>query len=302
MSGSPESEDELVRALRERLATDDGRVTTSIGDDAAVLADGTVISVDASVEGAHFRREWLSLPQVGFRGTVAALSDLAAMGASPVAVLSSVVAPETSEVQALMDGVGEAAHLYGAPVIGGNVARANHLALHTTVIGRTRAPWTRAGARVGDAVYVTGTVGAAALGWRALEAGRDLAPFIARWRRPRARFDLAPFLAPTACIDVSDGVALDLARLCHASGVAARIELARLPVEAGFAEACATMGLDPDALAIGGGEDYELLFTMPASLDPSVATRVGEIVEGEAVHVLGRDGVVERGRGGHQHF
>ncbi|MCA9608139.1 MAG: thiamine-phosphate kinase [Myxococcales bacterium] len=296
------TENELLRALAARLSKDDPRVATGIGDDAAVLADGTVLSVDAVIEGVHFEREWLSLRDVGWRGTVAALSDLAAMGAAPVAVLSSVSAPRPEEVLEVMDGVAEAAHAHEAALVGGNVARSDALSLHTTVVGRARSPWTRAGARVGDAVYVTGTVGAAALGWRALAQGRVLPTFADRWRRPRARFDLTAHLGPSACLDVSDGVARDLSRLCSASGVGARIEIDRLPTEPGFAEACAELGLDPDAIALGGGEDYELLFTMAASLPPSLATRIGEIVEMPGVHVLGRDGSLTLRDSGHGHF
>lgn len=296
------TEDELLRALAERLSLDDPRVATGIGDDAAVLADGTVLSVDAVIEHVHFERGWLSLRDVGWRGTAAALSDLAAMGAAPTAVLSSVAAPRPEEVVEVMDGVAEAAHAHGAALVGGNVSRCDTLALHTTVVGRVRAAWPRSGAKVGDAIYVTGTVGAAALGWRALAEGRALAPYADRWRRPRARFDVATHLTPSACLDVSDGVARDLSRLCAASRVGARIEVARLPTEPGFAQACAELGLDADALALGGGEDYELLFTMPASLPPSIATRIGEIVEARGVHVLGRDGTLTLDESGHGHF
>lgn len=297
------TEDDLLAALRARLGSiADPRVATGVGDDAAVLADGTVLSIDAVVEGAHFERAWLSLGDVGHRGTTAALSDLAAMGATPVAVLSSVVAPAAEEVLAVMEGAREAARACGAVIVGGNVARGPSLALHTAVVGRARSAWRREGARVGDAIYVTGTVGAAALGWRALAAGIELPDYAARWRRPRARFDVVAHLAPSACVDVSDGLALDLARLCAASGVGASIELARLPVEDGFASAAARLGASPDELALGGGEDYELLFTMPASIDPSIATRIGEIVAGEGVHVLGRDGARYPTRDGHRHF
>ncbi len=297
------TEDDLLATLRARLGCiTDPRVAMGIGDDAAVLADGTVLSIDAIVEGAHFERAWLSLGDVGHRGTIAALSDLAAMGATPVAVLSSVVAPAAEDVLAVMEAASAAAHACGAAIVGGNVARGPSLALHTAVVGRTRSAWRRAGACIGDAIYVTGTVGAAALGWRALAAGIELPAYAARWRRPRARFDVIAHVAPSACVDVSDGVALDLSRLCAASGVGASIELARLPVEDGFAAAAARVGARADDLALGGGEDYELLFTMPASLDPSIATQIGEIVAGEGVHVLGRDGALHPTRDGHRHF
>ncbi|MBX3275822.1 MAG: thiamine-phosphate kinase [Sandaracinaceae bacterium] len=296
------NEDELVAALRARLGASGPRIPTGIGDDAAVLDDGTILSVDAVVEGVHFERAWLALGDIGYRGTSAALSDLAAMGAAPVAILSSLTAPDAQTALAIMDGAGEAARAHGATIAGGNLARGRHVELHTTAVGRARAPWLRSGARPGDAVYLTGTVGAAALGWRALARGVELPAFAARWRRPRARFDLVPHLAPSACVDVSDGVALDLSRLCVASGVGARIELGRLPLAEGFAAEARALGLDPDALALEGGEDYELLFTMPASLPPELATPIGEIVAGEGVHVLGRDGTFALHDGGHRHF
>lgn len=297
------NEDALIAALTHGLASaSDPRVRLGIGDDAAVLDDGTVLSVDAVVEGTHFRRAWLTLAEIGHRGTVAALSDLAAMGASPVAVLSSVAGPDAEELTEIMSGVGEAAQRYGAVVVGGNVARAEVLSLHSTVVGRVHAPWTRSGARVGDAIYVTGTVGAAALGWRALAEGLSLEPFVTRWRRPNARFDLVPHLRPSACIDVSDGVARELGLICAASGVGARLEVAALPTEPGMSEAAARIDADPDALALSGGEDYELLFTLAASLDPTLATRVGEVIAGEGVNIVGRDGTIDHTRAGHQHY
>ncbi len=296
------NEEALIEALERGLARPDPRVRLGIGDDAAVLEDGTVLSVDAVVEGVHFQREWLSLAELGHRGTVAALSDLAAMGATPVAILSSLTGPDAGEIAEIMSGVGEAAGRYGAVVIGGNVARSTTLSLHSTVIGRVGAAWRRSGARVGDAIYVTGTVGAAALGWRAIDAGLALEPFVSRWRRPSARFDVVPHLQPTSCVDISDGVARELGLLADASRVGMRLEVAALPVEAEMAAAAAQIGVDPDELALSGGEDYELLFTAPASLDPALATRVGEVVDRPGVHLVRRDGAVERPRGGHQHY
>jgi len=296
------TEDDLLASIREIVSVDDPRVALGVGDDAAVLDGGVVVSVDAQVEGSHFRRGWLSLEDVGWRGTVAALSDLAAMGATAEAVISSVVIAEASDALGVMRGAAQAAHAHGAVVVGGNVARGDTLSLHTTVIGRARTPWTRSGARVGDAVYVTGPLGSAALGWRLLERGDDGGPFVERWRRPRARFDLRGAIAPTACIDLSDGLALDLGRLCRAGAVGAVLEEAAIPTEPGLAAAAAAIGEDAAALSLGGGEDYELAFTMPASLDPAIAVRVGEVVEGAGVRIRARDGTLRDAVGGHQHF
>lgn len=268
-----------------------------IGDDAAVIARTAdppgrdVLSVDAQIEGVHFRRGWLTMAELGARAASAALSDLAAMGAEARAVLCSLALPAWVDDEALANlarGIRDAADDAGARVIGGNLARAGELSLHTTVLGRTRrAPLLRRGAREGDVVYVTGTLGAAACGLAALRAGRADEPalqrFVARWRRPRARLaeGLRIVELASAGLDVSDGLARDLAHLAHASGCEVRIDSEALPLEEGFAAACASLGLDPLALALGGGEDYELVFTAPVSYAARrLATPIGTVLAG----------------------
>jgi thiamine-monophosphate kinase len=307
----------LIERIHRRLARDDARVRIGIGDDAAVLAPmarGSVLSVDVGVEGVHFDRRWLTYEDVGWRGYVAALSDLAAMGAAPVAGLLSMVLPadlDEAAVLAVIDGVAAAADRYGAPVVGGNLSAGRQLALHSTVVGEApEAPLRRRGARVGDGVFVTGTVGAAALGWKLLSRGRGEAPearpFVARWRRPRARFDLVDRVSAvaTACIDVSDGVLQDLGHVCAQSAVGADVEAARLPTEPGQRALAAQIDEDPDELALSGGEDFELLFTAPLDAVPAdLAVRIGVITEGEAVRALDADGAERRvRRPGHRHF
>ncbi len=275
-----------------------------IGDDAAVLAPALgreVLSVDAHVEGVHFRRAWLSLHELGARAATAALSDLAAMGAEPRAVLLSLALSDDvtdDQLDALAVGVREAADDVGARVVGGNLTRASEISLHTTVLGRmTEAPLRRVGAKVGDGVFVTGTLGAAALGLAALEAGRhaepSFAPFVARWRRPHARITEGRRIAllATAAIDVSDGLVVDLERLAAASGVGVDLRVSELPFAPGHAASAASLGRDSVALALGGGEDYELAFTAPIGMAVSdLATRIGEVV--------GRPGVVVRDAAG----
>lgn len=292
------TEDELIATIGARVGATDAVV--GIGDDAAVLEDGLVVSVDAVIEGTHFKREWLSLAEIGYRGTVTALSDLAAMGANARAVLSSLACPDGREGEAVMEGVAMAASEFGAALVGGNVARSDAIALHTTVIGRTAAdPWLRGGARVGDTIYVTGPLGSAALGWRLLERGLAEEPFVSRWRRPRPRFDLLSLLAPSACIDISDGLLSELWHICDASGTGARFELAAVPLDAGFAEAAARIGASADDLVLSGGDDYELLFTARAS---ETGVPIGTIQEGNAVSVVERDGSERVRREGHRHF
>lgn len=293
----------LIAELRAILSRDDPRVSLGIGDDAAILAPlarGAVVSVDALVEGVHFDRRWLSFEDVGWRAHAAALSDLAAMGASPRAGLLSLVLPSALEdeaVLAIARGAAEAGDAFGAPIVGGNLSRGSELSVTTTVIGEAPPrPLRRDGARVGDGVFVTGTVGAAALGLALLAAGEEdregASSFVARWRRPRPRFDVAPGLSgvATSAADVSDGLAADLGHICEVSGVAAVIECARLPLEAGHAALAASLGRDGDLLALAGGEDYELVLTAPPGARPEAATYIGSVVAGEGVRVLDRDG------------
>jgi thiamine-monophosphate kinase len=281
----------LIAAIRERLGPPGPRVALGIGDDAAILRPsrrGVVLSTDVAVEGVHFRRDWLSLEDIGFRSYTGALSDLAAMGASPTSGLLSLILPPdlgAARTLAIVDGVAAAGRRYRAPVIGGNVSGGRELSLTFAVVGEVGPrPLSRSGARVGDGVFVTGTVGAAALGWRLLDAGLGEAPeervFVERWRRPRARFDLASRLGgvATAAIDISDGLLADLGHLAAASGVGATVHVEALPTEPGFADVAPRVRGDAAELALTGGEDYELLFTAPSGRVPrGLATRIGTV-------------------------
>lgn len=300
-------------------------VLLGIGDDAAVLSAGElheVVSVDAQVEGVHFDRRWLTLGDVGARAVMAAASDLAAMGATPTALVSSWALPDTLDDDAIVElamGIREACDELALPVVGGNLTRGGALSLHSTVIGRMRErPLRRDGAREGDRVWVTGTLGVAALGLRALQTGRGGEPgfseVVARWRRPRARIEEGRRIVhhASAAMDVSDGLAIDLARLAEASGVGVELEAARLPLHpqatALAAELAARLPhaeepIDALSLALGGGEDYELVFTASAAFSAEPwAREVGRVVAGSGVRVHHLDGRVEEGVVGFDHF
>jgi thiamine-monophosphate kinase len=302
------TERELIAAIRARLAREDRRIELGIGDDAALLAGGSIVSVDALVEGVHFDRRWLTWEDVGFKAYAAALSDLAAMGAAPVAGLSALILPrelEDAAVLAIVDGIAEAADAFDAPIAGGNVSSGGVLSITSTVIGRADRPITRSGARVGDGIYVTGPLGMAALGWRLLARGETKEPFATRWRRPRPRFDLAPQVAAiaTSAIDVSDGLLADLDHVCRASGVGAAIDIDEVPVAAHQLELARSIGEDGLELALTGGEDYELAFT---SADDDQATkwgaRIGTIVERSSASVVDREGrAIDLARRGYEH-
>ena len=281
-----------IAQIRRRLYRESTEVRIGIGDDAAVLAPPgaeEVVSVDAAVEGVHFYRDFAAWPQIGFRSLVAALSDLAAMGAEPRASLVALILPESFQDQwlyELADGIALAAHRYGAPVVGGNLSAGAQLSITSTVLGRAGgAVLTRSGARAGDRIYLTGTVGEAALGLRCLQAGvttSKAARFVERWRTPSAKIAEGRRLlgVASAAIDVSDGVLQDLEQVCEAAGVGAEINADDLPLGAGAMELAQQIGDDAIELALSGGEDYELLFTAPGGVAiQGLGTCIGRIAE-----------------------
>lgn len=296
-----------------------------IGHDCALVPPidaWTAWSVDASVEGVHFTRAMLSLDLAAERAVEAALSDLAAAGATPAwngrggcGVLSALTLPrdlDEADFDALVEGIARATERAGAVVLGGNLAAAPVLSLTTTVVGRIEGRRIlRDGARPGDRVFVTGIVGAAALGVQALKSSRidpRFDPFVMRWRAPRARLAEGVFIAAhaSAAIDISDGLAQDLGHVCTASGCGAVIDVARLPMLASQRDAATALGLDAIELALTGGEDYELCFTAP-SMPPATGsltpwTDIGEIVAGTGVYVRDGSGTRPVAHHGWDHF
>ncbi len=291
-----------IDAIRAVLHRSLPHVDVGIGDDAAVLATSSqrcVLSVDTSVEGVHFERAFASLREIGRRAVIAAASDLAAMGSKPRAALLSLIVPGTTnddDLLAIAYGAKDASDELAMPIVGGNLARGTEISITTTVVGEAGPVIARTGARPGDGIYVTGHLGGAALGLAALQRSRGEAHgfFVDRWRRPRARVLEGMRLVgiATAGIDLSDGLAADLAHVLHASRVGARIFAGSLPLAPGFEAGCTSLGFDPIDLAISGGEDYELLFTAPAASAPDeLATRIGEIQAAPGLRLVDRDGI-----------
>lgn len=238
-----------------------------VGDDAAVLDDGLLAAADVIVEGIDFLAD-TPRADVGWRAVAVNVSDIAAMGGRTQAVLVSVVGPPSTDLAALYVGIDEACEAYACEVVGGDLSNGREMAVAVTALGRCdegAGPVLRSGAQVGDVVWVSGPLGGA--------AARGYGD------RPRPRADLGPLLArlgATAMIDVSDGLAQDLAHLCEASGVGAELEL--VPVAAGATE----------GQALSGGDDYELLFTLPAGVDAPGCIRIGTIVADVASRPAGR--------------
>lgn len=287
-----------------------------IGDDAAVLRrpEGELVwTVDACVEGVHFTRAIASLEDVGYRSFMAAISDVAAMGAAPIAALSALVVPKGTsarELDAIAAGQAEAARDAGTPVAGGNISSGAQLSVTTTVLGSVTSPLLRSGAKAGDGLWVAGKLGLAGAGLRALLAGRAgepcFAPCIQAFLRPRAQLALGPLLVgrASACIDVSDGLAQDAGHLARAGGVRLVID-ASAALQCGgepLLAACEALSLDALTLALSGGEDYALLVTSPVPLGALGLMQVGRVERGEPGAEVRLNGTPWRAPAGFDHL
>jgi thiamine-monophosphate kinase len=318
---SSNAEVSLISAIRARAGAARGELRLGIGDDCAILRpranEDVVVTTDLSLEQVHFRREWHPAEAVGHRCLARGLSDLAAMGARPLAAFLSLAMPaeltrkrgrSPSWMDRFLDGFFRLAELHNVTLAGGDLAQspkvgdapslvsADIILLGAVARGRVLL---RSGARAGDRIYVTGSLGGATAELLALERNPQ------RFQRaeasaehphlyPHPRLDVGRKLIAsklaTAAIDISDGLSTDLTHLCEESGLAAEVEAAALPVHlmAVLAEKAGWTG-SAEALALHGGEDYELLFTAAPS------ARVPKSISGVPIHAIGRM-VVARGR------
>ncbi len=283
----PGREFDIVRSLFTRW----GPLVRGAGDDAASLrvprGHQLLISTDTSVEGVHFRRDWISPRDIGYRVVAVALSDLAAMAATPTAVLLAISAPERwlPDLNELADGAGVAVSLAGAHIVGGDLTASSELIVGVTVLGTTRHPVLRTGAVPGDLIYLTGTLGgpaAAAREWYAGGVPRD--EWRDRYARPEPRLSEGRWFAAQgahAMIDISDGLLDDATHLAHASGVRIAIDLDAIPVMDGVTR-------NEGAVS---GDEYELLVAAPAGLDETeflsrfgvALTTIGRVERGEPI-------------------
>jgi thiamine-monophosphate kinase len=253
-----------------------------IGDDAAVVCapDGRVVATtDLLVEGRHFRRDWSGAADIGVKAAAQNLADVAAMGASPTALLLGFAAPgdlPVAWVEDLIRGLAEECARARASVVGGDVSGADSVMIAITALGDLggRDPVTRSGARPGDRLAVAGRPGRSAAGLALLEAGPAGAPgppggfagLVASHRRPQPPYACGPeaaVLGATSMIDISDGLVADLGHVAEASGVRLDVETARLPGEPELRAAAAALGADWQRWALTGGEDHALAATFP---------------------------------------
>jgi thiamine-monophosphate kinase len=305
----PGEEFDLIRLLLGSEAPLPSGVLVGPGDDCAVLEGGIVVSADLTVEDVHFRREWITLREAGYRATAAALSDLAAMAAEPLGVLLSMAlgpANPRSEAVELQGGAREACEGEGTTILGGDLTGSpGPVVMDVVVLGRSSAPVLRSGSLPGHEVWVTGWLGgsgAAVALW-----SRGMAPpegIRKAFARPRPRIREALWLAGRAplrgLLDISDGLAGDAGHLAAASGVSVVLEGGAIPLHPELEMALGETGENPLDLALGGGEDYELCFSVPPGSMAGLATpfretfgipvtRVGTVVEWAGEGVLLKD-------------
>jgi thiamine-monophosphate kinase len=285
-----------------------------IGDDAAVFRPSpgseTVLTCDWFLEGIHFLREAHPPDSIGWKCLARALSDLAAMGATPKCFLLSLAIPPSCTgpwLDGFLNGLRRASRKFHCPLAGGDTTRHERVLLNLTAVGELPAATAvlRSGARVGDYIYVSGRLGEAELGLRLLRKGQrqlsgHINPCLRKHLYPQPRLKLGQRLrernVATSMMDLSDGLSTDLNRLCAASLVGARLEMGRIPVPHGSDDRIKASNLLN--FALHGGDDYELLFTvprkkanrLPASFEGVTLTRIGEITSGRSIQVTLPDG------------
>ncbi|MDQ6871448.1 MAG: thiamine-phosphate kinase [Gemmatimonadota bacterium] len=301
----PGKEFDLVRTLLSEW----GKSAQHIGDDAAIVdvppGEKLVITTDTSLDGVHFRREWLNHFEIGYRATAAALSDLAAMAARPLGIVIALTLPDADRVEAraLATGIREGAEAVLCPIVGGDLSSGKTLSLTITAVGSVAKPLSRAGATAGQRVYVTGLLGGPAAALRAWQAGNEPT------ERDRARFaNPVPRIEPaigltqrgaTSAIDISDGLIADLGHIAAASKVCIEIDVDRIPRVDGVSS----------LEAANSGEEYEIVATAPAiDVEDFIAefglnlTEIGRVVAGPSGVELLRDGKAISAPPGFDHF
>jgi len=326
----------LLREVRARFGTRGKGLITGIGDDAAVIApskESLLLTSDMMVEDVHFDLSYITPFQLGFKIVSVNVSDIYAMSGRPYYLIMDLAMTgdtDTGFVDAFFRGVDRALKRYGLILIGGDLSSSKKgLVIAATVIGRVRRPVLRSGARPGDRIYVTGNLGDSACGLEILKRIRRHVPFeelrelkkelkdikerlsliglkwdIARRLMSKHIFsEVFPFRVrkATSMMDISDGLFIDLTRLCEESRVGARVYLKRIPLSNALKKACSILNLDPYLIATTGGEDYELLFTAPPEKRID-AFCIGEIIK-EGMYLVDENGL-ERPllSGGYQHW
>jgi thiamine-monophosphate kinase len=308
------NEHEVIRRISALLLPAPPEVLVPAGDDCAVLKIGEstwVAASDMLVSGHHFK-DWAAPEDVGHKAVAVNASDVAAMGGTPRFVLTSGGAPDPETALRCFEGVIEACETFGVYPLGGDTTRAGALTVDVAILGELGArPVLRSGARSGDFLAVTGELGAAAAGLLALEHGKGGSERLkSKYLRPEPRIEAgraAAGLGASAMMDLSDGLASDVRRVCERSGVGCVVDLDLLPLEDDTRRLARSLGYDPEVLAATGGEDYELLICAPEpvlkELEQSIElplTVIGKLTQKDVAFM--RKDVPVEGLSGWDHF
>ena len=310
----------FIDFIRSHFPDHDG--TIGIGDDCAVMPTGEgelLFSTDLLMEGVHFLRNESSPEDVGWKAAAVNLSDIAAMGGTPVATFLSIALPKDAQgewAERFIEGYTDISRQYDVPLLGGDTTSSlRDIAVNVGVLGRCPSGrrLMRNGAKVGETIYVTGPLGDSAGGLQAILKGiertEDVTRLICRHKRPIPRIEAGRLLMESgkagAMMDISDGIGSDLRHIMKASGVGAVIDLERLPLSPELVSVCKEQGWDIYEMATSGGEDFELMFTAPAGLENELDIAVypiGKIVPGNELSWRFSNEPMDRDFDGYKHF
>lgn len=293
----------LIGRLARLVQATDDRVVQGIGDDAAVVrvapapAPYLLVTTDVLVEERHFRRRWSTAEQIGEKAAECNISDIAAMGGTPLWMVASLVLPAhegVDWVQGLYQGMHHSCRRHGITIIGGDTTQGATATISVTLLGTVPPEQLRlrSHARPGHLLAVTGPLGASAAAIALLSAGLTPSAYLMeKHRTPRCRLDVSGRIASLAAamIDISDGLGSEVHHICTASGVGAQIDAAAIPLHPDVRAAARELDCDPLAWALSGGEDFELLF----SIAPDDMARLQQT--GCEIHPVGR--VTDRAEG-----
>jgi thiamine-monophosphate kinase len=306
----------LIHRIRKWMTASDPALIQGIGDDVAVIEVGTkalLITTDILMEGIHFNKSWIDPFQLGKKALAVNLSDIASMGGAPKYFLISIGLPKNlplSFVSSFYRGLKKEANQFRVELVGGDTSFAQKITINICLLGEGKKSdlLFRKGAKIGDDLFVSGTLGDAALGLKILQGkgrAKGAEGLIQKHLSPCPRVELGQAIAKhhlaTSMIDVSDGLLMDTSHLLEESGVGVRIWEDQIPLSRLYQKWSHSFSKDPFRFALSGGEDYELLFTAPSEMRKRISsfthslkipiTRIGEILpKKEGLHIIKKNG------------
>jgi len=307
------NEIDALKALRKKFVSESEDILLGIGDDCAAIRTGRnkllLISTDSMVEDVHFSISYFKPREIAKKSVAVSISDIASMGGNPRFILSTIGIPKCADqdlMDELLDGIRSSCDFYGVELIGGNITTSDKLFLDITAIGQIDEDKVirRSGSKPGDLIYVTGSIGDSALGLKLLNSGLEDPFVIDRHKNPEARAKIGEKLSatglPTSMIDISDGLLIDLERITTEQNLGAKVYIESLPLSDSYLKLVSDFEEDIYRLALTGGEDYELLFTVPSGLRDELKTvedsmglritEIGVVTEEKTIDLIDGEG------------